>query len=181
MEKLIGVVLAGLMLVGCGKETQTTSFKPTAQAVAPALVRTHNYSLKDGYEYGYERALTVDEANKGQAASSLVMARFVGQRDGKYQVYVKNEDAPGYVEVAECTNPCEFMKNMVFNQGEHVSTERLRVAPRVMGWLMLEDAINGQLEQYHLKSDGRKYSVWFDEQKGQINTLVNDNAPAKTL
>lgn len=163
------VVMLALVVVGCGEQAP-----PQQQPAEPAPpVKTHNYSLKDGYEYGYERKVSVDERNKGQAASSLMMARYAGQLDGKYQVFLKNAAAPGAYAVAECTNPCEFMKSMVFFQGRHMSTERLRVQPGVIGWMILEDAINGELEQFVGDDDGRKYTVWFDEKKGLLKKKLD--------
>lgn len=178
MKKFGIAVFVGLALAGCGKESQIQA-ADTAHAVAPAPIKDHNYSLKDGFEYGYERDVTIEEANNGKAASSLLMTRFAGQHDGKYQVYMKADQVPGTIVVAECTNPCEFMKSMVFYQGEHQSTERIRVAPGIIGWMMLEDAINDKLEQFVLDNNGKKYNVWFDEKKGITKSLAN--APIKAL
>lgn len=171
MKKLM-IVVAMLMLAGCEQESQTKTATSAAQAVAQAPIKTHNYSLKEGYEYGYERAVSVEQANKGQVASSLMMAKFAGQRNGKYQVYATADESPGAVIVAECSNPCEFMKVMVFFRGEHINTQRMRVAPEIIGWMMLEDAINGKLDQYVAERNGKKMHIWFDEQKGIIATPI---------
>jgi len=174
----LAMVLASF-LAGCGQQ------EPPKQAAAPAAVvpappvKTHNYSLKDGYEYGYERAVSAVEQQRGQATSVLIMAKYAGQYEGKYQIYMKPPEQPGSVVVAECSNPCEFMKVMVFFQGEHVTTERMRTAPGIIGWMILEDAINGELEQYVAEKNGRKIVFRFDEKKGLITSPLAEvkNAP----
>ena len=45
--------------------------------------------MKDGYEYGYEQAISQDAADSGQVATSLLMFKFVGEKDGNYQVFSK--------------------------------------------------------------------------------------------
>lgn len=181
MKNLFIVVAFAVAISGCGKqETPVAEASAPAKIMPPAPVKKHHYSLRDGYEYGYERAISNEDRNKGQAASALTMAKYAGQQDGKYQVYIKNPEAPGAIVVAECTNPCEFLKSMVFYQGSLVSSERMRVAPGVIGWMMLEDAINGELEQFVTEKNNRKGTVWFDEKKGLIITpLVETKPPLK--
>lgn len=166
--------VAGALLLDVHKapEAPRQQAAEPAKVVPAAPVKTHNYSLKDGYEYGYEQAISQEERNKGVAANSLMMARFAGQKDGKYQVFTKSRGDSGAIVVAECSNPCEFMKVMSFYQGRHVSTERMRVEPNVIGWMMLEDAINGELQQFVGESEGRKMTVWFDEKKGLTRTVL---------
>jgi hypothetical protein len=181
MKKLGAVIIIGLMLSGCGNETktQTQAEIPVAQATAPAIVRNHNYSLKDGLSYGYERMVTVDETNNGQAASSLLMAKFAGKREGKYQVFMDDDQSTDTFIVIECTASCDFLKSMLFYQGQYVRSERIRAAPGTIGWMMLEDAINGDLEQYESEDGGKKYSIWFDEKKGIIEQPVSSLNAAK--
>lgn len=172
MKASISLAMA-ILLAGCGQQDAPKQQTDVPAKVIPAKpAKTHNYSLKDGYEYGYEMAVSRDDQNKGQVATSLMMAKFAGQTDGKYQVFMKSPEDGNANIVAECTNPCEFMKVMVFYQGSHVSTERMRVAPGIIGWMILEDGINGQLQQFIGDRDGRKYTVWFDEKKGITRTAV---------
>lgn len=153
-----------------------TDTSTVAQATPAAPAKGHNYSLKDGYEYGYERDVSADEQNRGQAANALMMARFAGKIDGKYQVFMKSSEDHNGTLVVECTNPCEFMKIMAFYQGQHVKTERVRVTPDIIGWSILEDAINGQMQQFVEDRDGRKYTIWFDENKGMQRNQVKQGS-----
>lgn len=166
MKKALILLLTAGVLGGCGQPQEAPKQAEPAKAIPAKPAKTHNYSLKDGYEYGYEQAVSLEDQNKGQAVNSLMMAKFAGQSDGKYQVFMKSPQDGNANIVAECTNPCEFMKVMVFYRGNHVSTERMRVAPGIIGWMILEDAINGELQQYVGEKDGRKYTAWFDENKG---------------
>ncbi|MDD4930484.1 MAG: hypothetical protein PHP85_14605 [Gallionella sp.] len=166
------VFASGAYLDKHGSYVDTPPVAETAAVVPQSKVKSHNYSLKDGVEYGYERAVSVEEANKGQAAASLLMAKFVGIQDGKYQVMAAVGSSPNTVVVVECTNPCEFIKNMVYYQGQMVSSQRIRVTPDLIAWLMLEDAINGHLEQYIKETNGKKFFLWFDETKGVIKTEI---------
>jgi hypothetical protein len=171
LQKLI--TLVGILLIaGCGEQQPANQAPEEAKVVTAPVVKSHNYSLKEGNEYGYERALTTDETNNGQVAASLLMARFIGTQDGKYQVVVVDNGDTNVVNVVECTNPCEFMKNMVFSQGTLIGSQRIRVAPNVIGWMMLEDAINGHLDQYLKDVNGKKYTMWFDEKNGASETEV---------
>lgn len=170
MKRMAFAIFLSCFLAACGQPEQPKPVSAPAAVAPVAPVKTHNYSLRDGFEYGYERAVSPEQQQKGQLASALMMAKFAGQRDGKYQAYSKDADQIGSVVVLECSNPCEFMKVMVFVEGGHVSTQRLRVAPGIIGWMILEDAINGELEQYVAERDGRKFTVWFDEKKGLVTT-----------
>lgn len=180
MNKVFIAAAFAVVLFGCEQqESPRAAANDPAKIAPPVPVKTHNYSLRDGYEYGYERALSNEDRNKGQATSALMMAKYAGQRDGKHQVYIKNTEVAGAVIVAECTNPCDFLKSMVFYQGNLVSSERMRVMPGLIGWMMLEDAINGELEQFVTEKNNRKATVWFDEKKGLIVTPLPDSAATK--
>lgn len=181
MKKLMVVMLASGVLFGCGQGEAPRASTPEikAEVIPPPVVKKHNYSMVDGYEYGYEKALSQNDINKGQVTAPLLMARYNGQRDGKYQVYTKPEDAPGTTLVLECTTPCEFMKTMIFYQGELLSTQRMRAAPGVIGWMMLEDAINGEMERYVGSRDGRPVHLWFDEKKG-VSYIPVENSGKQT-
>lgn len=165
MKKLIAVVLVGVMLNGCGN-------KESAQAkiIEPAPKLDHGYSMKDGYEYGYEQAISADQQNAGQAATTLMMFKYVGQKNGMHQAYSKGAD--GAITVAQCSNPCDFIKVMVFYQGEYLRTERMKATDGTVGWMVMADAINGKLEQYVADRNGKKMHIWFDEKNGVITTPV---------
>lgn len=168
-----------LGLAGCGNSDKAAAppveVEKTAQVVPPKSVKDHNYSLRDGLEYGYESAVSDNDKNNGQVASKLSMFRYVGTRDGKYQVYSKEDSV---ITVAECDNPCEFMKVMVFSDGTHFKTERMRATEGSLGWYVMQDAINGKMDQAIWVSNDRKVKkdIWFSEKKGM--QFIHQKAPA---
>ncbi len=174
---ILSIAIGASVLSGCGNnddaEKQPTSNAKEAQAeIAPETPKVdHWYSMKDGYEYGYEQAVSQDQANAGQVGSTLMMFKYAGQKDGIYQVY-STDSTTGAMTVAQCSNPCDFMKVMVFFQGEHIKTERLKAQEGMVGWYVMSDAINGKLEQYVGARNGKKVHVWFDEQSGLTSTPI---------
>jgi hypothetical protein len=117
----------------------------------------HYYSLKDGYEYGYKQGLSDADKEQGLMAKALAMFKYSGEKNGVYQVYSKQGSV---VTTVECAKPCEFMKVMVFAEGiGHVSTERMPFTPDTLGWTVITDAQNGQLEQFVGDKNGRKYNI----------------------
>ena len=74
----------------------------------------------------------------------------------------------------QCNNPCDFIKVMVFLDGEHIKTERVKAVAGSIGWTVMSDAINGRLEQYIQmnKQTNKKVNVWFAEQEGMEATPI---------
>lgn len=169
LNKYLVTMLVVVIVSGCTDKSAVEAAAP-AKIVAPVSVIDHYYSLKDGFEYGYEPAVSLDAQNAGQVAGTLMMFKFAGESNGFYQAY--NKDTSGAITVAECANPCEFIKVMVFYNGVHVNTERMRATDGTIGWLVMSDAINGKLEQYQMDKNGKKYSVWFDEKMGLKTTVM---------
>ncbi|GAA5786886.1 hypothetical protein [Chitiniphilus shinanonensis] len=147
-------------------QTEAAQVTTTDSAIPP-----HNYSLRDGDEYGYELALSQDQKNSGQAMNPLIMFRFSGIQNGKYQIY--HEEGSAF-DVVECTKDCKFMKIMMFRDGRLAGKERVRVEEGVMAWQVMKDAINGHLVPYHPveKASGRKLKVWFSEEEGVVATYL---------
>ena len=170
MNKYLVALLMVVAVSGCSQEQSSAEAAAPAEIVAAAPTIDHYYSLKDGLEYGYEQAVSLDAQNAGQVAGTLMMFKFAGENGGFYQAY--NKDTSGAITVAECANPCEFIKVMMFYNGEHVNTERMRATEGTIGWLVMADAINGKLEQYQIDKNGKKYTVWFDEKKGPKTTEI---------
>lgn len=164
MKKYYVAILMAVVVSGCGQEQSAAEDTAPAEIFAAAPAIEHHYSFKDGLEYGYEQAVSLDAQNAGQVAGTLMMFKFAGENGGLYQAYSK--DASGAITVAECANPCEFIKVMVFYDGDHISTERMRATEGTIGWLVMSDAINGKMDQYLFDKDGKKHSVWFDENIG---------------
>lgn len=171
---LVAVISAALFgLTACDQNKTTAQAAPEQASIVPEPVKAdHYYSLKDGYEYGYEQGVSQNSTNEGQVASTLLMFKFAGEKDGIYQAYAKN--AMGAFDVVQCTNPCDFFKEMIFFNGEHIKTERIKAVEGSIGWSVMADAINGKLEQYvGMNSVTRKkVNVWFDEQNGMKGTPV---------
>lgn len=78
---------AGEAVAQAGNHARPPASAP-ARAVAP--LKAHNYEVKDGMEYGYTRELSADERAAGQAAKPVLMFRYAGERDGKYQVHASD-------------------------------------------------------------------------------------------
>lgn len=171
MKKYLMLVLC-LILSACGDESAgKVDQQPVANNVEEsAPVVDHYYSLKDGYEYGYEQGISVDQENSGQVAPTLAMFKYSGKKDGVHQVYMKNNK---YMStVVECTEPCEYIKVMGYMRGEGaVSTERIKAVPGSLAYGVIHDAINGKLEQFVGERDGKKYTLWLGE-KNPITTYL---------
>lgn len=186
---LVYVLVAGLALAGCGGEQQPVptsqnsaapqapeaappAVEPESQPAAPPAVE-HFYSLKDGTEYGYQHAISEEQEKQGQVAEKITMFQFAGEKDGKYQVFTKEKSV---YQVIECDKECKFIKLMTFASGQHVNTERIAGGNSSIASIVLQDAINGQLEQTVItsKADGSKSHIWFSEESGISYTPVSN-------
>ena len=173
MKKLaIAIALTGALgLTACNQQPAAAMVVPEQAEIAPEPLRIdHYYSMKDGYEYGYEQAISQDSAEAGQVASTLIMFKFSGEKDGVYQAYSKNTSE--VITTLQCNNPCDFIKVMTFLNGQHLTTERLKATEGSIGWTVMADVINGKLEQYIGQQNGKKVNVWFTEQDGMQGTPI---------
>lgn len=174
---MMGTVFLALAFIGltaCGQSQQQTSTAPAPVAeIVEAPVADHYYSMKEGLQYGYETALSEDQRAAGQMANTLTMFKYAGEKDGVYQVYT--EESGNVFTSIQCTNPCDFMKIMMFADHELISTERLKATEGTIGWLVMADAINGKLERYQGKAGNEMMNVWFDEEDGFTATPVSVN------
>lgn len=177
MKKIILLVaLSAVYLGGCGHDSQeqaAATLTEQEKVVAEPVKIDHYYAMRDGYEYGYEQGISQNSTNDGQVASTLAMFKFAGEKDGVYQVFAKN--SMGAFDVIQCTNPCDYFKEMIFFNGVHIKTERVKAVENSIGWSVMTDAINGKLEQYvGMNSKTRKkVTVWFDEQIGMKGTTID--------
>lgn len=130
----------------------------------------HHYSIKDGYQYGYEQAISQNDTDAGKLANTLLMFRYSGMKNGKYQVY-NTDDTLDVLSVLECEKPCEFVKIST-----HVSVldqpkvEHMRLAPGTIAWSVFTDAMNGKLEPVVLEKNGKKSNIWITE-KGELTQV----------
>ena len=95
--KLSAAAMALLLIAGCSQQnsTSTAASQPAisdASAASEAVVEKHNYVVKDGLEYGYESELSQNDKDQGKVANTVLMFRFAGEKDGRYQVYIKQGD-----------------------------------------------------------------------------------------
>lgn len=163
MKKLFVMIASVAILSGCG-DSKTADVSP------PSKTPDHHYAMKDGDEYGYQQGISENDLKSGQHAKSLLMIRYLGQRNGVYQTYMNLNDVGS--AVMECTNPCQFLKTMTFVGNTFVSKDRIPVAPGILGQEIMEDAINGKLEQYVQEKNGKRFSLWFDEKSGVKRTEI---------
>jgi hypothetical protein len=173
MKSIMGgascIFAAVLILSGCGKDNgsqpQATSQSASAApvAAAPALPSnpapepsapppppSHNYAMVDNGTYGYEPALSENDVRDGKAAKALIMARYVGNKNGAYVIIVLGQDANdvGVTNRVSCQAPCEFAKSEMMSGDTVIKTETMRVKPDSLVGAMLEDAVSGQLIPY---------------------------------
>jgi hypothetical protein len=175
MKKNIMVTaLLSLVLAGCGKDEPATQDTAQVEASTPVQPKLpdHYYVMQDGEEYGYSRALSKDQKNAGQAATSLMMFRYAGQRNGKYQLHVTDGIN---IMAAECSNPCEYIKTMSFMDADYlrnkISIERLQNAPDSIIHFAFEDAFAGKMQPYAVKRGGKDVQMWVTDKGPQYFPL----------
>lgn len=160
------------LLAACSHNEQAAAPVNQTEAVAQApAVPTHNYAVYMDDEYGYQPAISENQINNGQVASTLFMLKYLGEKNGKYQLFAKQND--NVMTVMECQNPCQFIKlhHLVNGMGV-VKTEVMEAAPDSIGKLAFDDAINGELQQFVKEDGGKRYTVWLDG-KRLSRTAIN--------
>lgn len=151
--------------------TEENSLSP--EVSEPPLPR-HNWTYRDGNQYGYEQGISDEQRAQGQVATKLLMFRFNGERNGKYQAYVRDGD---YASVLECQSPCEYVKSMVFSgRGKSIKTEHMRAVPGSIASALIADMRDGDLDLHTFEREGKRYSLWFDEQSGVTRVPVTPEA-----
>lgn len=172
MKKLLLVAVL-MALTGCNQKAAPVA-EPVAQAVIVPEVPMidHYYAMKDGFAYGYQRQLAADDINAGTASIPLIMASYAGEKNGKHQVF---SNLDGAYFVVECEAKCDYLKLMSFNNisGKFISRELIKAEAGVVATNMIVDAINGKLEQFEPEKNGKKYHVWFDQEKGFTSTPLD--------
>ncbi len=118
---------------------------PPAKPNAP-VAPSHFYVLEQDGEYGYQPAISEDDARQGVATKALVMVRYRGRKDGAYVVDVNNDT--GATLRVQCKNPCEYVRTQAIVDGQIIHTETLANAPDSVIYAVLADAMNGQLKPY---------------------------------
>ena len=140
-------ILLAIFMAGCDQSaapTPTAAPAPTPEAADVPPAPTHNYVIEDGGEYGYAHPVSANEAANGVAQNSLVMVRYLGEKNGVYTV----ASAAGYSEARmSCKLPCDFIKIEVLIGGQ-VASKEIMPAAGTAALDMMADAITGQLKVY---------------------------------
>jgi hypothetical protein len=180
MLMLLGAVALGLvvlLIVGAmvrhvwkaPPTSQTNDQVVVEQPAAARPIRTHNYDVQDGAEYGYTAAITPAQQQAGQVGQTIHMMFYAGERDGRHQMHMINGNV---FVVFECSAPCEVIKAMTVIDEDglrsQVNTERIRAVPGMIAALALDDAISGRLHPYEQHINGRRYAPWVDDSKGLV-------------
>lgn len=179
MRKTILIAaLSAFYLSGCGNGSQEQTAQKTVATSEPVVKASepsevdHNYSMKDGFEYGYQKEVSEKDKDAGVGTLPLLMVSYAGQRNGLYQIFMHS--GPNY-QVVQCENPCQFLKVMVFSeyQKKPIEIQRMQAVEGILGLSMIQDAINGKLEVFSPVKDGKTYHVWFDEKTGFESKVYN--------
>ena len=140
-------ILLAIFMAGCDQSaapTPTAAPAPTPEAADVPPAPTHNYVIEDGGEYGYAHPVSANEAANGVAQNSLLMIRYLGEKDGTYTVasYIGGAEAR-----ASCKLPCPAIKLESLINGHLVAKEFMPAGGTLISDA-LSDAITGQLKVY---------------------------------
>lgn len=177
--KVVAIAAVVSLVLGCSDGQSVASAKNEVKTEAAQVKkREHNYEVRDGMDYGYSAAISQDAQQSGQVAPKILMFKYAGQRDGKYQVHTS--DGLRFTAI-ECSSPCEVVKVMTFVDKDYlrdtVHVERIKNQPGSLANLVMDDALNGRLNNYGMERGKQKYQVWVDEKQGYREYLVK--VPAK--
>lgn len=147
--------------------TSANSAPPPAIIYQPPKP-AHNYDFAERGEYGYSLAVSDLQRQAGQIAAQFVTYRYLGERGGRYQLYIRQGEV---VTVLEATKPCTVIKTMTFIDADYlrdsVNVERVQCLPGTVGHLAFDDAMNDRLQASgEVMKDGSRRAMWMDERKG---------------
>ena len=149
---IVGVSLA-LGLSGCDRAADsggaqssaseatsatTDATSPTVADNTPALP-SHNWTVKEGQDYGYAAALSDDDRRAGRGASQVLMFHYLGVNSSGQ--YVVESYSNGTIMQAACAKPCEVIHVAAPGADDHITFN-----PETVIGMVLTDAMNGQLE-----------------------------------
>ena len=137
----------------------------TSPSSSPMRKPPHNYHVNDGFDYGYEKAVTEEEKKKGLRVGDMMILKYLGERNGTLQFL---HDYYGDRIIFECQKPCEFVKTMAFRNGVFFLKKHDRLVQDSIILSASQDAENGYLKQYTPTRNGKPSSVWYDENKGAV-------------
>jgi hypothetical protein len=133
---MAGAVLV-LAVAGCSPKAATNGPASSATvSAAAAASTTHNWLYRKGQDYAYQGEASADP-RAGSSPVAVQLYRYLGERDGQYQLSFDGE-------TATCANPCQVI---TISAGLfHV--ERVDFDPDSLIGSAFTDAFNGQLEVY---------------------------------
>lgn len=135
-----GVLIAGFsfaLLVACSSQAPEQSSDASSETMVSEP--THNYSLKEGQDYGYKSGISEEDQKAGKVASEIIMFRYLGVKKDLHVIQMIDNDGSPLTKIS-CMNPCEFMK---FDSGE-----RVEYNADSLGGAVMHDALSGELEVY---------------------------------
>jgi hypothetical protein len=151
------LLTALVLLTACDARVKDTEpAAPTATAVREVKP---NYVMRDGIEYGYEKALSEDDRKKGQVTAPLMMFSYLGRKDGLYQI-VNKQGTIRYV--AECSKPCEFAKIYTFDRDRFMGKEVMKLTGDALLSHVFADATSGKLDQMIGTRNDDRVTYWVD-------------------
>jgi hypothetical protein len=164
--KRFTILLFAFVLAACSEAEQPA--RVTAEAPAPAAAPAKpipHYAMREqgkfGYEYGYEKAISEADRQKGQAASEVVMMRYHGTKGTVHQLSSVDNKIRF---VVECESPCEFFKQTIWSGATKVRTERARLTEGSLAWAIVMDAQNGFLEPMSKIQNGKPMRAWVTDE-----------------
>ena len=101
----------------------------------PAPRGAHHWTWHEGGEFGYQRALSEQDKQRGIAAAPLFVVGYQGKQSGVYNFATADS------QLLSCRTPCETIMSLSAAAGR-------QVFPVVRGsllWALVEDARNGWL------------------------------------
>lgn len=164
MFDLMLALIMTVLLTACGDQAPKATAVAEAPSAAPAVPK-HVYAIKDGFEYGYEQALSDQDRSQGRVTKSLLMFSYLGKKGGAYQVMLKEDDVR---TVAECALPCEYAKVYTFVDVTFIKKETIPINPSALLAGVFADAITGKLEQMQGLRDGTVTTFWVDGDKKRL-------------
>jgi hypothetical protein len=161
---MLRIIMLSLLLVGCGQSVNSQNDSATADM--QAAEESHHYAVYSDGEYGYERAVSEDDKNAGQIASTVMLFKYLGEKDGLYQVM--HTESEGVDLVLECENPCKFIRTYTLVNHQLGRKEMLPATEGTIGYLVMDDAINGRLKRHIFGTEGLQHTMWYSNSKMDI-------------
>lgn len=167
---MLRTIILSLLLIGCGPTENNQTESATAVEIQTPE-ESHYYSVHSDGEYGYERALSEDDKKAGQVASTVMLFKYLGTKNGLYQVM--HTESEGVDVVIECENPCKFMRAYTLVDYKQARKEMIAATAGTIGSMVIADAIGGKLQPYIFGDEGLQHTMWFSNSRMSV-TMTKD-------